>query len=233
MNLKKSIHVNFVAALSVALILGLSLLAVAQTPTVVRRADLSVPFGVTSGKLVLVSDYLIFVDEERPEDSFTLARNEIKEFKTEGEQVMVEMRHPVRDRTGERANFSFRLRDGSSDPLVMWAATKTTATAAENKPAEAWTYNAKHPHSVALVPSGNCTGKLIITRDRVVYESLEDREHTRQWPLTDIKKVKRSNPYKIEIEPFNRDKYTLELEGSGMDISVYKKLTNWISLSRQ
>jgi hypothetical protein len=82
------------------------------------------------------------------------------------------------------------------------------------------------------VPSGSCTGKLIIARERVTYESLEDREHTRQWPLADIKKAKRDSPYLIEIEPFKGDKYTLEIEGKGIDIDVYKKLTNWMSLAR-
>lgn len=85
---------------------------------------------------------------------------------------------------------------------------------------------------MARVPSGSCNGKLIVNQERLVYESLEDREHTRQWPLVDIKKIKRKSPYKIEIEPFNRDKYTLELEGQGMDISVFKKVQNWISLAR-
>ena len=97
---------------------------------------------------------------------------------------------------------------------------------------EQWIYNAKHPHTLALAPSGSCTGKLIVNQERVVYESLEDREHTRQWPLVDIKKIKRKSPYKIEIESFNREKYTLELEGQGMDIAVFKKLQNWISLAR-
>lgn len=221
------------AVISVVLALCLSLLAVAQTATVARRAELAVPFGTATGKLVLVGDYLTFVDDERPDASFTIARSDLKNFKAEGDQVTVETQRAVRDRSGERTNFAFRVLEGSSDSFAVWAAAKdkpaVTATAAEG---ESWTFNAKHSHSVARVPSGSCTGKLIITRDRVVYESLEDREHTRQWPLIDIKKVKRGNPYKFEVEPFNRDKYTLELEGSGMDISVFKKLQNWIVQAR-
>lgn len=225
------------AILSAVLALCLSLLAVAQTATVVRRAELAVPFGTAAGKLVLVGDYLTFVDEERPDSSFTITRGEMRNFKTEGDQLMIETQRAVRDRSGERTHFAFKLMEGTSDPFAVWAAAKTTmATTApsdiKSSEGESWTFNAKHSHSVARVPSGSCTGKLIITRDRVVYESLEDREHTRQWPLIDIKKTKRSNPYKFEIEPFNRDKYTLELEGSGMDISVFKKLQNWIVQAR-
>lgn len=225
------------AILSALLALCLSLLVVAQTATVVRRAELAVPFGTAAGKLVLVGDYLTFVDEERPDTSFTITRSEVKNFKTEGDQLMIETQRAMRDRSGERTNFAFKLMEGTSDPFAVWASAKTTvATTApsdiKSPEGESWTFNAKHSHSVALVPSGSCTGKLIITRDRVVYESLEDREHTRQWPLADIKKIKRNNPYRIEIEPFNRDKYTLELEGSGMDIGVFKKLQTWIVQAR-
>lgn len=235
MNIKKT-TLQFVIAFIAALSLLLSLTVLAQTPTLVRRAELAVPFGSITGRLVVVADYMVFVDEDRNEDSFTIARSDIKDFKVEGDSLRIETKRALRDRSGERTSFSFRLRDGSSEALVLWAGTKSTTSAIANtgvsEAGEQWIYNVKHPHSLALVPSGSCTGKLIINQERVVFESLEDREHTRQWPLTDIKKIKRKSPYKVEIEPFNRDKYTLELEGKGMDISEFKKLQNWITLAR-
>ena len=230
-------QLNLIIAIVATLSLLFSLTILAQTPTLVRRAELAVPFGTITGRLVVVADYMVFVDEDRNEDSFTLARNEIKDYKAEGDTLKIEMKRAVRTRAGESTSFSFRLRDGSSEALALWAGTKsaTTNTFANTGLSEAgeqWVYNAKHPHTVARVPSGSCNGKLIVNQERIVYESMEDREHTRQWPLVDIKKIKRKSPYKIEIEPFNRDKYTLELEGQGMDITVFKKLQNWISLSR-
>ncbi len=242
MKLRKLRHAVFVVA---AFALCASLLAQAQTPVVVQRADLSIPFGTVSGKLIIVSDQLVFVDNDRQEDSFTIARSEIQALKTENDVVMISTRRPIRARGEEKSQFNFRLRDGSSESLAVWANVKSgasTPTVAMSNPAaagvndsnsEQWVYNAKHAHKVALVPSGSCTGKLIISRDRVVYESLEEREHTQQWPLADIKKITRKNPYEIEIEPFNRDKYTLQIEGKGIDISVHKQLMNRISLARQ
>lgn len=223
------------------LALGLSISLTAQTPVVVQRADLSIPFGTVPGKLLVVADQLVFVDNDRQEDSFTIARSEIQEMKTDNDVVMITTRHPIRARGEEKLQFNFRLREGSSESLMVWAnvksaspATAPSALAAEaGEEGERWVYNAKHPHRVALVPSGSCTGKLIITRDRVAYESLEEREHTRQWPLADIKKIKRKSPYQLEIEPFNRDNYTLEIEGKGIDIGIHKKLMDWISLARR
>lgn len=237
MNMNKT-TVQFVIAVIAALSLLFSLTILAQTPTLVRRAELAVPFGSITGRVVVVADYLVFVDEDRNEDSFTIARSDIKDFKAEGDSLRIETKRALRDRSGERTSFSFRLRDGSTEALVLWAGTRSAATTnalantGVSEAGEQWVYNAKHPHTVARVPSGSCTGKLLINQERVVFESLEDREHTRQWPLVDIKKIKRKSPYKLEIEPFNRDKYTLELEGKGMDISEFKKLQNWITIAR-
>lgn len=236
----KLTKLNFAIALVVVLAFCAGLLA--QTPVAVHRADLSIPFGTVSGKLVVVADQLVFVDNDRQEDSFAISRSEILELKTDNDVVMISTRRPVRARGEEKSQFNFRMREGSSESLSLWAGMKsaptTTATSAatsesKDEQGERWVYNAKHPHRVALVPSGSCTGKLIITRDRVVYESLEDREHTRQWPLADIKNIKRKSPYQIEIEPFNRETYTLEIEGKGIDVSVHKQLMNWISIARQ
>ncbi|GEM_PF-948612 len=245
MSNNKANKIFLAAALTLPLAFGSLLMA--QAPVVVQRADLSIPFGTVSGKLVVVADQLVFIDNDRQEDSFAIARSEIREMKTEGDVVMITTRRPLRARGEEKSQFNFRLREGSSESLTLWASVKSTApatttatvatpatpAASKDEEGERWVYNARHPHKVALVPSGNCTGKLIITRDRVVYESLEVREHTQQWPLVDIKKIKRKNPYQIEIEPFNREKYTLEIEGQGIDIGVHKKLMNWISLARQ
>lgn len=233
--MKSKKNLKFMIAVAAVLAIGLALTAFAQAPVMVRRAELAIPFGTASGKLVAVSDQLVFVDDDQPEASFSIARGEIRDLKTEGDVVMIGTHHAIRDRSGERSQFNFRLRDGSTEPLMMWAGAKTTAaqTTASTMPTtsgqEQWIYNARHKHAFGV---GSCTGKLIITKDRVTYESLEDRDHTRQWPFNDIKKIKRDSPYQIEVETFNRGGYTLELEGQGMDISVHKQLTDWIAKAR-
>lgn len=120
-------QLKLVIAMIATLSLLLSLTILAQTPTLVRRAELAVPFGTITGRLVVVADYMVFVDEDRNEDSFTLARNEIKDFRAEGDTVNIEMKRAIRTRAGENSSFSFRLRDGSSEALALWAGTKSTA----------------------------------------------------------------------------------------------------------
>jgi len=49
----------------------------------------------------------------------------------------------------------------------------------------------KHSHKLALAPSGSCSGNLILTKDRLTYESVEERDHTRQWLFKDMLRTKR------------------------------------------
>jgi hypothetical protein len=76
----------------------------AQTTVDVSAAELSVPFGTVSGKLVTVGEYLVFIDEDRPEASFALSRGEVQNLKVEQDTVSFQAARPVRDRSGERAD---------------------------------------------------------------------------------------------------------------------------------
>jgi hypothetical protein len=238
---------NFAMIGAIALAIFISGPLSAQTNVLVRRAELSVLFGTISGSLVVVSDQMVFMDKDKPEDSFAIARGEISSFKTDNNILMVTTRQAIRVRAEERTEFNFLLREGSPETISMWAglkpatstvsptsstapATPPTPVSLSNNQEQKWTYNARHSHRFGL---GSCTGKLIITRDRVVYESLEKPEDSRQFPLNEIKKIKRNNPYKIEIDTFNRDNYELDIEGQGMDISVFRTLEGWIVGSRQ
>jgi hypothetical protein len=68
--------------------------AVGQSGVTAREAELSVPFGSASGTVVLVGDRLVFVDEERLDASFAIARDDIKAFEMDGELVTVTTRAP-------------------------------------------------------------------------------------------------------------------------------------------
>ena len=50
--------------------------------------------------------------------------------------------------------------------------------------------------------------------------------------LKDIKELRRDNPYKIKIEPFNGGDYDLEIQGQGMDNAQFKLLVDRITAAR-
>lgn len=213
-----------------------------QLPVQSQKAEMSIPFGVVTGRLVTVGQYLLFIDEEKPELSFAITRNGIRNLSVVAEILTVETLKPVRDRSGEKTALSFRL----SKPLdaqlfVDWF--KTTAEAAA-PPAEkeadkkeaakketvvpTKTYQARHNH----FPTGGCSGRLIIEPNRVVFESIGEINHSRQWDLKDIKELKRNNPYSIKIVPFLGNEYNLELQGQGMDSDEFKDLVDRVTAAR-
>jgi len=216
----------------------------AQLPVQTQKAELAIPFGVVPGRLVTVGEYLVFIDEEKPEASFAIARNGMRNLSYAAEVLTVESVKAVRDRSGERTVFSFRLATPQeAPPFAEWY--KSTAGAAAASPlaekaadardtakieaaATTKTYQARHTH----FPRGGCSGRLIIEPNRVVFESVGEIDHSRQWDLRDIKELRRDSPYSIKIVPFAGNEYNLQLQGQGMDSNEFKALVDRVTAAR-
>jgi hypothetical protein len=198
-----------------------------QTPVHVRRADLSVPFGFASGRLITVGEYLVFLDDLKPQDSVAIARGEVRNLTSSGDTVIVETANPIRNSVSK---LTFRL---TSQPEItsVLAWYNETPQPSQTKPAdgspEIQTYQVRHDHLI-----GGCNGRLIVETNRLVFESITDIDHSRQWSLRDIKELKRENPYGIKIVPFSGETYNLSIEGRGMDSAVYQALVDRITAAR-
>lgn len=215
----------------------------AQTGGSAYEAELSVPFGTAQGKLLLLGDYLVFVDDLQLPDSFVISRDVIERVTGGSQMVNIETKRPVRDRSGERVRFSFRLALGVDPVLVTrWFQSPSVAGAATTAQAPAPTpvpagekpvaagelvYKVRHDHRL-----GGCQGRLIVTQDRIVFESIDDIGDSRNWLPKDIKELKLDNPYKLTIDPFSGSKYTFEFQGQGMEPEVYRSLVDRVTSAR-
>lgn len=215
---------------------------VAQSAVQVQRAELSIPFGTARGVLVSVSNYLIFVDEDRPEMSFAIERSAIKNIAAEKEVLTVDTHRPVQDRSGQKTRLVFRLKgDDDAATVARWAGTISPAPVATAVPVATGgsasvaalgsgltrTYQARHKHRF-----GGCSGSLILTENGVAYDSIDKIEDSRQWQPKDIKEIKLKNPYQLQINPFVGEDYELELLGTGIDSQVFKQLVDRITAAR-
>lgn len=215
--------------LALALLFSAGIVA-AQTSLQVHNAELSVPFGVVMGRLLAVGDHLAFIDDERPDTSFAVHRDDIENLTSEGDRLILESRRAVRDRSGERRRVSFRLREGSEVVALKNWFQQGSAQAAGSEAAgdaAALTYQVRHDHLF-----GGCQGRLLIAETTISYESVDKIDHSRQWDLKDIKEIKRASPYKLEIVPFTQNSYTLQLQRTGMDSTTYKALVDRIASQR-
>ena len=205
--------------------------SLAQTSVHVYKADLSVPFGVVSGRLITVGEMLVFVDDERPDNSLAISRGGMRSLTSSGDTLTLETVDPVQDRTGARSRLSLRLA-GPSDAsaILSWyndTSRPVSAPLKDNAPPEVQTYQVKHEHRF-----GSCNGRLMIEPSRIVFESITDIDHSRQWGLRDIKELKRDSPYGIKIVPFSEGSYNLGIQGRGMDSENYRGLVDRITASR-
>jgi len=225
------------SVLTVFLLFGSNAL-LAQTKVEVKKAELSVPFGTVKGTAVLVGDYLVFIDEQQVQSSFAISRSEIQKITSEERGVSIETRQPIRDRSGERSQFTVRLSEGDLATLMNWSrmtptpTTTTTAMAAAAVPAARSAEQMSYPAEFTQFVGRNSRGRLMVTADMVAYESIDNVQSSRRWQFKDIKEIKLKNPYEIEIEPFVGDRYNLKLEGKGMDSGDFKTIVDRITAAR-
>ena len=107
----------------------------AQTTAQIQKAELAIPFGTVSGKIVMAGDHLVFIDEGRPDQSFVVARSEVEELAIQDRTASLELRRPVQDRSGERSRLNFRLVEGEAVSLKRWFGSTATTTPAAPTPA--------------------------------------------------------------------------------------------------
>jgi hypothetical protein len=107
-------------------------LLLAQTTAQMQKADLAIPFGTVSGKIITAGDHLVFVDEEKLELSFVIDKTEVQNVTVQDRTVSMELARPIQDRSGERSRLNFRLPSGDTASLKRWfgAAVTTPAAAA-------------------------------------------------------------------------------------------------------
>ncbi|MFN3323591.1 MAG: hypothetical protein ACK5AZ_08860 [Bryobacteraceae bacterium] len=229
--------------------LGLTLLTAGamhlagQTGGQAHLVELAVPFGTVSGKLLLLPEHLVFVDEEKPEYSFVVARTDARRENSATDVLSISVQKPVRDRSGERSRISFRLLNDANfatigawfdgKPIPASAAAESAAAAPapadnENGTTKGRAYNARHNHRI-----GSCRGRLIVADDRLVYESIDNLSHSRRWALRDLKELKLSNPYELSVDPFNGSGYKIHFEGEAMESTDFRQLVDRVTAARQ
>jgi hypothetical protein len=217
-------------------ICALTLTALGQTAVSVQKADLSINFGVAKGRLATAGEVLLFLDDETPEASFGIDRANIKGWNEQEGILTIDTGKAVKDRSGERMRFAFRLIEGNSANLAAWykqaaparSAEGAASAAAASGDASQKIYQARKKN----FPFGTSDGKLIIAEKMIAFEAANDRARSRQWELKDIKNIKQTGPYVLEIEPFTGDDYKLELLGDGMPPAEFKVLSDRVVAAR-
>jgi hypothetical protein len=203
----------------------------AQTISSAQHVQLSIPFGTVEGSLLLLGGQMIFVDHENPRDSFVIGHDGIQSLAVEGGVLTVTTKQPVRDRSGERRQFAFKLSEAATgDAFAAWSksAPPPASGTASADSTEPLLYNVKHQH----FPRGECTGRLRINKDGLTYESVDNASHSRQWQAKDIREAKRSNPYELNLEPFDGRDYKFVITQRGMSSAEFQKLVDFITAAR-
>ena len=192
----------------------------------------AVPFGTVQGKLLLLGNYLVFVDDQQPSASFVIAKSAIESLNADGPAITVQTNEAILNRSGEVRRLSFRVVSGA-DPAVVTSwygggmASASSAAPTVMPASGSTTFQARHDHRL-----GDCRGRLIVGPDQVSYESVSSVSHSRRWEYQAIKETKLSNPYELEIKPFTGGTYSFHFDGAGMDPAAYRDLVDRVTSAR-
>lgn len=187
----------------------------AQSPVREMRVQLAAGFSPVQGRLITAGNTIIFMDDAQPQYSFFASRGQIEQVSAgDGESATVQFKEPIRDRDGERMRVELRLSPEDRDALKTWfsqaASTNGTADRKTIEPVgPAPTYAARRDKFI-----GGDNGRLVVKPDRLAFEA-NSPDASREWLFSDIREIKQNGPYRLEIQPFSGDKYSLKLEGGG------------------
>jgi len=216
------------------LLLVSAAICAAQSAARVMNADLAVPFGQAQGFLVVTGEDLIFVNRENPASSISIPRSQISDTNVSDRLLTVQTRESYHNQN----KFTFRIPEGDLSAITSWtqaasAAASQPAGTAQASTAPAGTalsmsFQVQHKH----FPRGSCDGRLLITDDRISFESVSKIEHSRQWDMKDIKEFKRDSPYDVTIDPFIGGGYDFRMVGTGMSSRDYQMIVDRIATMR-
>ncbi|MCC6367334.1 MAG: hypothetical protein IT165_27755 [Bryobacterales bacterium] len=214
------------------LLVGLATcVAVHAQPVREMHVQLAAGFNTVEGRVITAGDTLVFMDDAQPQSSFYATRGQIDQISAgSGDNVVVQFKQPVRDRTGERMRVEFKVPPEDRDVLKSWFSRGASSTAASSGAAaqsEELTYHAQRNKRI-----GNDEGRLVVKSDRLAFVA-NNPSASREWLFTDIRSFKQKGPYRLEIQPFSGEKYNLKLlGGGGMSREDYKRVADSIARAR-
>jgi hypothetical protein len=187
----------------------------AQTPVKVCQGDLFFLGGRVRVKTVLVRDTLVIVDEDNPNESFSIDRTNILRLNDQSPVFTIHTRRPVRYRSRESMQFDFQpsgvnnvgLLPGNCVSMAAWLRNppriRTTPRAPQRR-----TFWAKLRRSL----SRDIDGKLEILERTIAFTPDREAERQYRWDLREINHIKRRAPFVLEITTSDDDTYTFELQ---------------------
>lgn len=187
------------------------------------------------GRVALLADSFVFIDDEMPASSFVVLRSNIQGVTAEADAVTIQLNKEVKDRAGSTTRVILRL-SAAPEAVAMqrWFASAPAAPVAapakesSTPDRKVMTFGAQRQKRLR----GKTDGKLIIDDQRIIFESVEKAEDSQRWDLKDIKELKYKNAYELEIKPFVGDTYVLTITGSGMDSSQFREIADRVTKSR-
>lgn len=199
----------------------------------VQRAQMYGPNGSIDGKLVMLGDRMIFVDDTRPDMSFVIPRSDVRAARLDAGRLSIDVRSPYVSSFGPNQSTLIltMASPASAGTVVSWIGVPVTGSSGEAS-RMADSYPQTQVTDISFdVKNGDQRGKLILRPDMLMFESLTDARHSRRWSYAELRELKRDSN-EIKIEPFHGDKYEFQFHNKAMLDTAYRALSDRIITAR-
>ncbi|HOK46009.1 MAG TPA: hypothetical protein PLK67_08765, partial [Bryobacteraceae bacterium] len=243
-----------------------------------QPVQVSVPFGAVDGRLVTSGDDLIFIDDQQPQNSFVIRRDQVQNIRYDGAKVSMTLSRPVHDSSGERSSVDFRFQNPAAASIITsWLGSSSAAsrpaqtgyqaqaqaqpqTQAQPQPQVQAQQAQPHPQPQAVrAPAvsngslsqstvtstepqtlvfdverdrfiGSDTGRLFLTPNEIIFQSLSNPGASRRWSMASIQRVERRDPFHLRVRPFVGNQFNFRiLSGTGLSTPEYTALVERVN----
>ena len=208
-----------------ALLICMSAFAADEQLTI-HKVTIHAPSGVISGKVVGTGDKLVFVDDNDPSRSFTLARGEVKTYRTGDDGVLVELVRPVADATNTTSN----LRITVVEPTGTAALTRWLAMPVERaRTVTTYSVDVQHDHK----GQGQCKGKLFADDQRLRFESVTEANHSQVWNYNQLQSFDKERDHALlKVTPKGGETWLFNVANGATAGALYNLVSQQIVSAR-
>jgi hypothetical protein len=222
------------------LLLLLAIPAAAAAPVTVYPAQITGANGIDTGKVLLVGNNLVFVDDQNPANSFDISRSDISGLGMANGAMNITLGQPFNSPLvmGQSVVLRFTGPYGPAE-VTSWAGIPPSGSAVTGEanrgpvpppsgaapPVTMYEFNVHHDDD---------NGRLVIGAYDVHFESFNHPDHSRTWAYSDIKSFTRDqDDRQVKIQPYHGDSYTFKIQGGqAMTDQVYNLIGDRLVAAR-
>ena len=196
---------------------------------VIQKVEVLGPSGNINGRLVMLGDRMVFVQENNPDVAFVIPKGDIRAARWGEGRLTIDLSKPYIE---NRSNFVVVMRDPSyAGRMVTWMGVPVEGISNEATRVAGASPTVEVTDVAFDITSGDDKGKLTLTSNDVRFDSRGGKTH--RWSYSDIREVKRSGDHEIKVKVADGKDFDFKFKNPVLLNTAYDLLSGRVRLDRR